>query len=135
MKLKGFAAGTASGLTKLIVGHPFDTVKLRMQCAVRRDRALCIFAYAPPHDRPPGRTLGRWIACGRRSRSKDHGRCTKVRESPPFPFAQRSPPIHHLRRRNCMEELVLTYCIIWDRGKSTSIRLGALGFDIIGFAP
>ena len=34
VKLKGFLAGTASGLTKLVVGHPFDTVKLRMQCSV-----------------------------------------------------------------------------------------------------
>ncbi|GAA5916375.1 hypothetical protein JCM8208_003415 [Rhodotorula glutinis] len=31
--LKGFAAGTASGVTKLIVGHPFDVVKVRMQCS------------------------------------------------------------------------------------------------------
>ncbi|KDN45087.1 mitochondrial carrier [Tilletiaria anomala UBC 951] len=28
---KGFAAGTVSGLTKLAVGHPFDTIKIRMQ--------------------------------------------------------------------------------------------------------
>lgn len=27
----GFFAGVASGVTKLVVGHPFDTVKLRMQ--------------------------------------------------------------------------------------------------------
>lgn len=33
VQLKGFAAGTASGMTKLIVGHPFDTIKLRMQCS------------------------------------------------------------------------------------------------------
>ncbi|KAM0748561.1 mitochondrial carrier [Meredithblackwellia eburnea MCA 4105] len=33
VRLKGFAAGTASGLTKLVVGHPFDTIKLRMQCS------------------------------------------------------------------------------------------------------
>ncbi|KAK9900428.1 mitochondrial carrier [Cystobasidium minutum MCA 4210] len=32
-RAKGFAAGTASGLTKLVVGHPFDTVKTRMQCS------------------------------------------------------------------------------------------------------
>ncbi|GAA6006636.1 uncharacterized protein JCM10292_006015 [Rhodotorula paludigena] len=31
--LKGFAAGTASGLTKLVVGHPFDIVKVRLQCS------------------------------------------------------------------------------------------------------
>ncbi|GAA5944752.1 hypothetical protein JCM10213_009209 [Rhodosporidiobolus nylandii] len=31
--LKGFAAGTASGITKLIVGHPFDVVKVRLQCS------------------------------------------------------------------------------------------------------
>ncbi|KAI9269787.1 hypothetical protein BY458DRAFT_436455 [Sporodiniella umbellata] len=30
-RLRGFAAGTASGITKLVVGHPFDTVKIRMQ--------------------------------------------------------------------------------------------------------
>ena len=30
---QGFAAGTVSGLTKLAVGHPFDTVKIRMQCS------------------------------------------------------------------------------------------------------
>ena len=28
---KGFAAGTVSGLTKLAVGHPFDTIKIRRQ--------------------------------------------------------------------------------------------------------
>ncbi|GAA5858957.1 hypothetical protein JCM8547_007174 [Rhodosporidiobolus lusitaniae] len=31
--LKGFAAGTASGITKLIVGQPFDMVKVRVQCS------------------------------------------------------------------------------------------------------
>ncbi|KAH9811901.1 mitochondrial carrier domain-containing protein [Melampsora americana] len=30
--LRGFLAGTLSGLTKLAVGHPFDTIKLRLQC-------------------------------------------------------------------------------------------------------
>ncbi|PVU96099.1 hypothetical protein BB561_001385 [Smittium simulii] len=30
-RIAGFAAGVASGATKLIVGHPFDTVKIRMQ--------------------------------------------------------------------------------------------------------
>ncbi|WVR03461.1 hypothetical protein IAU60_000452 [Kwoniella sp. DSM 27419] len=29
----GFAAGICSGWTKLLVGHPFDTVKTRLQCA------------------------------------------------------------------------------------------------------
>ncbi|WVO14819.1 hypothetical protein L204_102458 [Cryptococcus depauperatus] len=29
----GFAAGICSGWTKLIVGHPFDTLKTRLQCA------------------------------------------------------------------------------------------------------
>ncbi|WVQ76293.1 hypothetical protein IAR50_005958 [Cryptococcus sp. DSM 104548] len=29
----GFAAGICSGWTKLIVGHPFDTCKIRLQCA------------------------------------------------------------------------------------------------------
>ncbi|CAK9787390.1 mitochondrial carrier protein [Cutaneotrichosporon oleaginosum] len=29
----GFAAGILSGWTKLIVGHPFDTIKTRLQCA------------------------------------------------------------------------------------------------------
>lgn len=32
-RAKGFAAGTASGLTKLIIGHPFDTIKTRVQCS------------------------------------------------------------------------------------------------------
>ncbi|CDW98505.1 hypothetical protein, partial [Sporisorium scitamineum] len=31
--IKGFVAGTVSGLTKLLVGHPFDTIKVRMQCS------------------------------------------------------------------------------------------------------
>ncbi|CAD6567573.1 MAG: hypothetical protein CYPHOPRED_001804 [Cyphobasidiales sp. Tagirdzhanova-0007] len=35
-RLKGFAAGTASGLTKLCIGHPFDTVKTRLQCSPPR---------------------------------------------------------------------------------------------------
>jgi hypothetical protein len=30
-RIGGFAAGIASGATKLAVGHPFDTVKVRMQ--------------------------------------------------------------------------------------------------------
>ncbi|PVU98930.1 hypothetical protein BB559_001150 [Furculomyces boomerangus] len=30
-RLAGFAAGIASGATKLVVGHPFDTIKVRMQ--------------------------------------------------------------------------------------------------------
>ncbi|KAL9940374.1 hypothetical protein V8E36_001079 [Tilletia maclaganii] len=41
---KGYAAGTASGLTKLIVGHPFDSVKVRIQCS------------------PPGTYTGPWHA-------------------------------------------------------------------------
>lgn len=32
-RAKGFAAGIASGLTKLAVGHPFDTIKVRLQCS------------------------------------------------------------------------------------------------------
>ncbi|BGO91367.1 hypothetical protein NBRC10512_007107 [Rhodotorula toruloides] len=31
--LRGFAAGTASGMTKLVVGHPFDVIKVRLQCS------------------------------------------------------------------------------------------------------
>nr|CDI56014.1 mitochondrial carrier protein [Melanopsichium pennsylvanicum 4]SNX86633.1 related to YMC2 \ len=31
--IKGFFGGTVSGLTKLLVGHPFDTIKVRMQCS------------------------------------------------------------------------------------------------------
>lgn len=31
--IKGFVGGTVSGLTKLAVGHPFDTIKVRMQCS------------------------------------------------------------------------------------------------------
>ncbi|KAJ2845482.1 hypothetical protein GGI22_006541, partial [Coemansia erecta] len=30
-RIAGFAAGFASGATKLFVGHPFDTVKVRCQ--------------------------------------------------------------------------------------------------------
>ncbi|KAI9468685.1 mitochondrial carrier domain-containing protein [Zychaea mexicana] len=30
-RFRGFAAGVASGVTKLAVGHPFDTVKVRLQ--------------------------------------------------------------------------------------------------------
>ncbi|GAA6041354.1 hypothetical protein JCM8097_007681 [Rhodosporidiobolus ruineniae] len=30
---RGFMAGTASGVTKLVVGHPFDVVKVRLQCS------------------------------------------------------------------------------------------------------
>ncbi|KAL1922754.1 uncharacterized protein VTP21DRAFT_9130 [Calcarisporiella thermophila] len=30
-RLNGFMAGVASGITKLIVGHPFDTIKVRLQ--------------------------------------------------------------------------------------------------------
>jgi len=30
-QLKGFLAGTASGVAKLVVGHPFDTLKVRLQ--------------------------------------------------------------------------------------------------------
>ncbi|ORY89145.1 mitochondrial carrier domain-containing protein [Leucosporidium creatinivorum] len=33
VRWKGFAAGVASGATKLLVGHPFDTIKTRMQCS------------------------------------------------------------------------------------------------------
>lgn len=29
----GFAAGSASGITKCLVGHPFDTIKVRLQTA------------------------------------------------------------------------------------------------------
>ncbi|WVR03445.1 hypothetical protein IAU60_000436 [Kwoniella sp. DSM 27419] len=38
----GFAAGICSGWTKLIVGHPFDTIKTRLQCT------------------PPGQFEGAW---------------------------------------------------------------------------
>ncbi|BGP57295.1 hypothetical protein JCM8202_002872 [Rhodotorula sphaerocarpa] len=41
--LRGFAAGTASGFTKLVVGHPFDVIKVRLQCSPRN-------AYAGPWD-------------------------------------------------------------------------------------
>ncbi|KAI8983045.1 mitochondrial carrier domain-containing protein [Pilobolus umbonatus] len=36
-RFRGFAAGVASGMTKLIVGHPFDTVKIRMQTTSKSD--------------------------------------------------------------------------------------------------
>lgn len=32
---KGFIAGVFSGITKLAVGHPFDTVKVRLQTTDR----------------------------------------------------------------------------------------------------
>ncbi|KAK4050888.1 hypothetical protein OIV83_003310 [Microbotryomycetes sp. JL201] len=32
-RLKGFAAGVFSGGTKLLVGHPWDTIKTRLQCS------------------------------------------------------------------------------------------------------
>ncbi|KAL4400872.1 L-ornithine transmembrane transporter [Malassezia pachydermatis] len=32
-RTKGFVGGTVSGLTKLAIGHPFDTVKVRLQCS------------------------------------------------------------------------------------------------------
>ncbi|GAA5904900.1 hypothetical protein JCM6882_003236 [Rhodosporidiobolus microsporus] len=61
--LKGFAAGTASGVTKLVVGHPFDVIKVRLQCSVpgtyagpmdalkqtvRREGALALYKGATP---------------------------------------------------------------------------------------
>ncbi|KAJ1992939.1 hypothetical protein H4R33_000815 [Dimargaris cristalligena] len=33
-RLHGFIAGVASGITKLAVGHPFDTIKVRLQTEV-----------------------------------------------------------------------------------------------------
>lgn len=33
VRWKGFVAGTLSGLTKACIGHPFDTLKIRMQCS------------------------------------------------------------------------------------------------------
>ncbi|KAI9591250.1 hypothetical protein BDF19DRAFT_455741 [Syncephalis fuscata] len=30
-RLRGFAAGIASGVSKLVIGHPFDTLKVRLQ--------------------------------------------------------------------------------------------------------
>ncbi|RCI03827.1 hypothetical protein CU098_009324 [Rhizopus stolonifer] len=36
-RVRGFAAGMASGITKLVVGHPFDTVKIRMQTTSKSD--------------------------------------------------------------------------------------------------
>ncbi|CAO3618646.1 unnamed protein product [Mucor fragilis] len=36
-RFRGFAAGMASGITKLTVGHPFDTVKIRMQTTSKSD--------------------------------------------------------------------------------------------------
>ncbi|KAG2229046.1 mitochondrial carrier domain-containing protein [Thamnidium elegans] len=36
-RFRGFAAGIASGITKLAVGHPFDTVKIRMQTTSKAD--------------------------------------------------------------------------------------------------
>ncbi|KAG0233541.1 hypothetical protein BGW42_007376 [Actinomortierella wolfii] len=42
----GFLAGVASGVTKLAVGHPFDTIKVRMQVRddLERNLRLIIFA-------------------------------------------------------------------------------------------
>lgn len=31
-RAKGFVGGVVSGLTKLMIGHPFDTIKVRLQC-------------------------------------------------------------------------------------------------------
>ncbi|KAH8551910.1 mitochondrial carrier domain-containing protein [Umbelopsis sp. PMI_123] len=36
-RARGFAAGVASGITKLAVGHPFDTIKVRMQTSGSAD--------------------------------------------------------------------------------------------------
>ncbi|KAG0772302.1 hypothetical protein G6F22_015849 [Rhizopus arrhizus] len=36
-RVRGFAAGMASGITKLVVGHPFDTIKIRMQTTSKSD--------------------------------------------------------------------------------------------------
>ncbi|CAO3679630.1 unnamed protein product [Umbelopsis ramanniana] len=36
-RARGFAAGAASGITKLAVGHPFDTIKVRMQTSGSAD--------------------------------------------------------------------------------------------------
>ncbi|CDH49810.1 mitochondrial carrier [Lichtheimia corymbifera JMRC:FSU:9682] len=36
-RFRGFAAGVASGITKLAVGHPFDTVKVRLQTSGKAD--------------------------------------------------------------------------------------------------
>ncbi|SCZ89002.1 BZ3500_MvSof-1268-A1-R1_Chr1-1g00886 [Microbotryum saponariae] len=33
VRWKGFVAGIMSGLTKLTIGHPFDSIKVRMQCS------------------------------------------------------------------------------------------------------
>ncbi|SCV71659.1 BQ2448_3247 [Microbotryum intermedium] len=33
LRWKGFVAGVMSGLTKLTIGHPFDSIKVRMQCS------------------------------------------------------------------------------------------------------
>ncbi|ORZ00491.1 mitochondrial carrier domain-containing protein [Syncephalastrum racemosum] len=36
-RFRGFAAGVASGITKLAVGHPFDTIKIRLQTSGAHD--------------------------------------------------------------------------------------------------
>ncbi|RUP48674.1 mitochondrial carrier domain-containing protein, partial [Jimgerdemannia flammicorona] len=36
-RARGFAAGVASGITKLVVGHPFDTIKVRLQTSGAAD--------------------------------------------------------------------------------------------------
>ncbi|GAA95841.1 uncharacterized protein L969DRAFT_76229 [Mixia osmundae IAM 14324] len=33
IRIKGFAAGVASGVTKLAIGQPFDIIKVRLQCS------------------------------------------------------------------------------------------------------
>ncbi|CED82104.1 Mitochondrial carnitine-acylcarnitine carrier protein [Phaffia rhodozyma] len=63
VRLIGFLAGTCSGLTKLAVGHPFDTIKTRMQCVpigtykgatdcflttIRREGPLALYKGASP---------------------------------------------------------------------------------------
>ncbi|CAG8520948.1 15959_t:CDS:2 [Acaulospora colombiana] len=37
-RLRGFIAGVTSGVTKLLVGHPFDTVKVRLQTSGKDGR-------------------------------------------------------------------------------------------------
>ncbi|KAG9287434.1 hypothetical protein G9A89_023806 [Geosiphon pyriformis] len=37
-RIRGFLAGVASGVTKLCVGHPFDTVKVRLQTSGKEGR-------------------------------------------------------------------------------------------------
>lgn len=101
VKLVGFAAGTASGLTKLIVGRTCPARRPRsLARSVRHDQApdavLCASAaYSAPPDAStdprshPACTQARWTVCGGPWRSRAPVRCTRARLR--LPSAGRCP--------------------------------------------